>query len=124
MKWLKRYSLACLAIALCANQVHANELSAVKKATNSKEYESLKEAYRACVLTKGKQFILVNSIDSTIKHAPIACKRELLLVRQFLLSSAFKVDVIDQLMASVDEGVEIDLVNEVYGHVLKKRGFN
>lgn len=116
----QRFSILLLLLSMPAG---ANELSAVKKATQSKEYEALKVAYRDCVINKGTSFIQVNSIDSTIRHAPIACKRELLSIRQFLLSSAFKVDVIDQLMVSVAEGVEIDLVNEVYAHVLKKRGF-
>ncbi|TPV58307.1 hypothetical protein FJ444_09680 [Aestuariibacter sp. GS-14] len=100
----------------------ANELSAIKKVSESKELGTLRDNYRACVVAKAKLYLKVNSIDSTIVHAPIACKRELLSIRQFLLSGAFKVDVVDQLMDSVREGVEIDLVNSVYDEVLKKKG--
>ncbi len=100
----------------------ANELSGIKKVSESKELGSLRDNYRACVVTKAKLYLKVNSIDSTIAHAPIACKRELLSIRQFLLSGAFKVDVVDQLIDSVREGVEIDLVNSVYDEVLKQRG--
>ena len=100
----------------------ANELSAIKKVSESKELGSLSDNYRACVVAKAKLYLKVNSIDSTIAHAPIACKRELLSIRQFLLSGAFKVDVVDQLMDSVREGVEIDLVNSVYDEVLKQKG--
>ena len=76
----------------------ANELSAIKKVSESKELGSLRDNYRACVVAKAKLYLKVNSIDSTIAHAPIACKRELLSIRQFLLSGAFKVDVVDQLV--------------------------
>ena len=100
----------------------ANELSAIKKVSESKELGTLRDNYRACVVAKAKLYLKVNSIDSTIAHAPIACKRELLSIRQFLLSGAFKVDVVDQLMDSVREGVEIDLVNSVYDEVLKQKG--
>ena len=93
-----------------------------KKVSESKELGSLRDNYRACVVAKAKLYLKVNSIDSTIAHAPIACKRELLSIRQFLLSGAFKVDVVDQLMDSVREGVEIDLVNSVYDEVLKQKG--
>lgn len=100
----------------------ANELSGIKKVSESKELGSLRDNYRACVVAKAKLYLKVNSIDSTIAHAPIACKRELLSIRQFLLSGAFKVDVVNQLIDSVREGVEIDLVNSVYDEVLKQRG--
>lgn len=121
---LSRLALFCSAITLMAgvNVATANEYSAIKKVSESKELETLRDNYRECVLAKATLYIKVNSIDSAIAHAPIACKRELLSVRQFLLSGAFKVEVIDQLMDSVREGVEIDLVNHVYAEVLKKRG--
>ena len=100
----------------------ANEYSAIKKVSESKELESLRDKYRACVLDKGSLYLQVNDINSAIAHAPIGCKRELLSVRQFLLSGAFKVEVVDQLMDSVREGVEIDLVNHLYAELLKEKG--
>lgn len=110
-----------LAILLSSPTLQANEYSAIK-ASESKELQNLREKYRSCVVGKGTLYLKVNSIDSAIAHAPIACKRELLGVRQFLLSGAFKVDVVDQLTESVREGVEIDLVNHLYDEVLKQKG--
>lgn len=100
----------------------AQEYSGVKKATESKEYEDLKRKYRDCVVANGVLYVKVAPIDSAINHAQISCKRELLSIRQFLLSGAFKVEVIDQLIGSVREGTEIDLVNSVYDEVLKRKG--
>lgn len=100
----------------------ANELSAVRKATESDEYERLKGRYRECVLEKARQYRKVTSIESAIEHAPIACHREFLGIRQFLLSGAFKVEVIDQLMDSVAQGVQIDLINAVYDEALREKG--
>lgn len=100
----------------------ANELGSIKKATQSQEYDALREKYLQCVTSRGLDYMRVNSIDSAIAHAPIACKRELLSIRQFLLAGAFKVDVIDQLVMSVEQGAEIDLVNAVYNQVLTEKG--
>ncbi|GGF79557.1 hypothetical protein GCM10011338_34880 [Alteromonas lipolytica] len=104
------------------NVASANEFSAIKKVSESKELETLRDSYRACVVKKASLYLKVNDIDSTIAHAPLACKRELLSIRQFLLSGAFKVEVVDQLMESVREGIEIDLVNHVYTEALKQKG--
>ena len=72
-------------------------------------------------MSKAKSFLEVASVSDVIAHAPIACKREFFSVRQFLLSGAFKVDVIDELMDSVATGVEIDLVNLAYDESLKNK---
>lgn len=106
--------------AAIANEI--NELSGVKRATDSGEYETLKNIYRECNITKGKLFMQVSTIEAAIQYAPKACARELLSIRQFLLSGAFKIEVIDQLVESVRIGVEIDLVNAVYNEALKKQG--
>lgn len=102
--------------------VFANEYSGIKKVSESKELQRMRDAYRECVINKATLYLKVNSIDSVISHAPIACKRELLSVRQFLLSGAFKVEVVNELVSSVNEGVEIDLVNHIYNVVLKQKG--
>ena len=112
-------TLLCLTVQVGAQSL-TNELSAVRLATESAEYDELKAVYRECVISKGKDFAKVSSVDSAIRYAPIACKREFLSIRQFLLSGAFRVDVIDELMDSVREGVEIDLVNTVYEEALKR----
>lgn len=122
-KLIKRglWAASGLAILLSSQAILANEYSAIK-ASESKELQTLRGKYRDCVVEKGTLYLKVNSIDSAIAHAPIACKRELLGVRQFLLSGAFKVEVVDQLTESVREGVEIDLVNHLYEEVLKQKG--
>lgn len=114
-------SCSWLVILLASQYAVANEYSAIK-ASESKELQNLRAKYRDCVVEKGTLYLKVNSIDSALAHAPIACKRELLGVRQFLLSGAFKVEVVDQLTESVREGVEIDLVNHLYDEVLKQKG--
>ena len=121
---LSKLLLLCSAVTVFSglNMAVANEYSAIKKVSESNELEGLRDKYRECVLAKGTLYLKVNDVNSAIAHAPIACKRELLSVRQFLLSGAFKVEVVDQLMDSVREGVEIDLVNHVYAEVLKQKG--
>lgn len=114
--------LLLAAFCLANFPVKGNELSGIKMATESGEYERLKDVYRQCMLTRGHDFLQVASIDSVIEHVPMACRRELLKVRQFLLSGAFKVEVIDQLIESVEEGAKIDLVNAVFNETLKRRG--
>ena len=113
---------ALAALAVMSSSLQANELGAIKRATESKEYDVLREAYKECVVTKGKAFLEVAPVAAVIEHVPIACERELLAVRQFLLAGAFKVEVIDQLIESVAQGVRIDLVNTVYEEALRKKG--
>jgi hypothetical protein len=91
----------------------------IKHATESAEYDKLKNTYRECVMRKGATFVSVSSVESAIKYAPLACKRELLSIKQFFLSGAFKMNIISQLIESVEQGVEIDLVNLVYAEKLK-----
>ena len=75
--------------------------------------------FEECVLEKGIQFAKVSTPTEAITFAPIACKREILEIKQFFLNSAFKPDVITALIDSIKEGVEIDLVNVVYKERLK-----
>ena len=112
----------CTLLAAVSTSLQANELGAIKRATESKEYDVLRESYKECVVTKGKAFLDVAPVAAVIEHVPIACERELLAVRQFLLAGAFKVEVIDQLIESVAQGVRIDLVNTVYEEALRKKG--
>lgn len=93
----------------------------IKQATESQEYEKLKAAYRICVIEKGRRYATVSEVDSAIKYAPIACKRELLFIKQFLLAGAFQIEVINQLIRSVEDGVNIDLVIQVYDTKLNKQ---
>jgi len=82
-------------------------------------FKKMKLKYETCVLKKGAQFAKVSTPMEAIKFAPIACKREILEIKQFFLNSAFKKIVITALIDSIKEGVEIDLVNTVYKERLK-----
>ncbi len=95
------------------------ELNQAKKFFGTPGFDKMKLKYEQCVLTKGKQFAKVSTPTEAINYAPIACKRELLAIKKFFLNSAFKKDVIQGLIASIKEGVEIDLVNTVYNERLK-----
>ena len=95
------------------------ELSQAKQLFNTPNFNKMKLKYEQCVLEKGLQFAKVSTPSEAIKFAPIACKRELLIIKKFFLNSAFKEGVIQGLIASIQEGVEIDLVNTVYNERLK-----
>lgn len=77
----------------------------------SKELIEIKKRYEQCVFTKGKEILKVSNLRDAIEYAPLACRRDLMQTKKFLLDSAFKVEVIDQLVSSIEEGVKIDLVN-------------
>ena len=95
------------------------ELGQAKQLFGTPHFDKMKLKYEQCVLKKGKQFAKVSTPSEAIKFAPIACKRELLIIKKFFLNSAFKESVIQGLVTSIQEGVEIDLVNTVYNERLK-----
>jgi hypothetical protein len=99
--------------------VNGQEFGHSKQFFNTPGFKKMKLKYEQCVLTKGKKFAKVSTPSEAIKFAPIACKRELLEIKQFFLNSAFKKTVITALIVSIKEGVEIDLVNIVYSERLK-----
>lgn len=106
--------LCIILLLFITSHLYANDLSHANKMTKTPEYNKIKRVYERCVIQKGIEFVKVSSPSEAIKHAPIACKRELLAIKQFFLSSAFKNDIINALVQSVKEGAEIDLVNAVY----------
>ena len=77
----------------------------------SEEFVRLKGLYQDCVLAKGSRMMTAFGFETAVEYAPVACKRDLLKMKRMMLDSAFKRDVIDGLMASIAQGVEIDLVN-------------
>jgi hypothetical protein len=99
--------------------VNGQEFGHAKPFFSSPGFNKMKLKYEQCVLTKGTQFAKVSTPTEAIKFAPIACKREILEIKQFFLNSAFKKSVITALIDSIKEGVEIDLVNVVYKERLK-----
>ena len=78
---------------------------------DSDEFQELKAEYQRCVLRRGEQLLDTNDFETAVKYAPTACRRDLLKIKRLMLGSAFKVEVADGLLASIAEGVEIDLVN-------------
>ena len=89
-----------------------------KPMLESDEFQRMKTQYRDCVLDKGRELMSVTSFETAMQYAPLACRRGLLQIKQFMLGSAFKVEVIDGLLASVAEGVEIDLVRALLAQKL------
>lgn len=99
--------------------VNSQEFGFSKQIFKTPGFNKMKLKYEKCVLKKGAQFAKVSTPSEAIKFAPIACKRELLEIKQFFLNSAFKKTVITALIDSIKEGVEIDLINAVYTERLK-----
>jgi len=99
--------------------VNGQDFGRPKQLFNTPGFKKMKLKYEQCVLTQGKKFAKVSTPSEAIRFAPIACKRELLEIKQFFLNSAFKKAVITALIDSIKEGVEIDLVNIVYKERLK-----
>ena len=75
--------------------------------------DSQKERYSHCLIKRGRQINLIEGLRSAVDIAPIACRRELLQIKKTLLNSALRMDVIDALIASIEEAGKIDMVNEL-----------
>jgi hypothetical protein len=75
--------------------------------------QKIKSNYENCVFEKGKLILRHSNFRDAIDFAPLACRKQLLQSKKYLLDSAFKVDVIDELVSSIEEGVRIDLVNKL-----------
>lgn len=111
---MKTWLLPCLLLLATAN---ANESG---QPLQSDELQQIKQTYERCVRQKGRLVIRHASLDESMRYAPLACRRELLAAKKFLLDSAFKVEVIDQLVASIEEGVRIDLANDLIAYLAKQ----
>lgn len=92
-----------------------------KSLLESEEFGRMKTEYRTCVLNKGKELLRVTRFEVAVEYAPVACRRLLLQIKRFMLGSAFKVEVVDGLLASVAEGVQIDLVNVLIAEMVDER---
>lgn len=106
--------LLYLPIFVLSMPVAAEQFSQANNMTNSAEVEKMKAKYQSCVLEKGVAYAKVSTVTEAIRFAPIACKRELLAIRKFFLNSAFKEQIITDLVDAVRAGVEIDLVKKIY----------
>ncbi|MBL4940238.1 MAG: hypothetical protein JKY81_01095 [Colwellia sp.] len=114
-----KFILLSLLLFIITLPIFSAEISHVKQLFNTPIFDKMKLKYKQCVLVQGAQFAKVSTPQEAIKFAPIACKRELLAIKKFFLNSAFKQSVIQGLITSIKEGVEIDLVKTVYNERLK-----
>lgn len=111
MKVLKAVTLFAAATVLSA-ALHAQE-SPSSQPLQSDALQKIKNNYENCVFEKGKLILMHSNFRDAIDFAPLACRKQLLQSKKYLLDSAFKVDVIDELVSSIEEGVRIDLVNKL-----------
>ncbi|MDP5031401.1 MAG: hypothetical protein NWQ54_20010 [Paraglaciecola sp.] len=108
MKKLSALLLLCFSAKLCAEG--ANQTS---QSLNSEELQQIKKKYENCVFENGRIILNTSNLRDAMEYAPMACRKELLQAKKYLLESAFKLDVIDQLVSSIEEGVKIDLAGRL-----------
>ncbi len=106
-----RRAVALLVGTLLSGACVAQTTDAPRPLLESDDFARMKNEYRACVLQKGADLLAAESFDIAMRYAPVVCRRGLLQIKRYMLESAFKVDVMDELLASIAEGVEIDLAN-------------
>lgn len=107
-----------LAALFASATTHAQDSSS-KKPLQSDQLQKIKTTYENCVFSKGKSLLKYASFREAVDFAPLACRKQLLQSKKYLLDSAFKVDVIDELVSSIEEGVRIDLVNMLITEIEK-----
>ncbi|MFT5484494.1 MAG: hypothetical protein ACI9GW_003159 [Halieaceae bacterium] len=105
-----RLATILIVLLLCCPVASYSAGMGTQSLLRSEEFVRLKDLYQKCVLAKGSQMMNAFGFQTAVEYAPIACKRDLLKIKRMMLDSAFKRDVMDGLMASIAEGVEIDLV--------------
>lgn len=119
---IKRVS-AFLTVCALSIGVNVSALAQENKSNQplqSNELQKIKTNYEDCVFTKGKALLRHASFREAVDFAPLACRKQLLQSKKYLLDSAFKVDVIDELVSSIEEGVRIDLVNLLIEEIEKE----
>jgi hypothetical protein len=100
--------------------VFANSDSKDSQPLNSKELLEIKKKFEDCVIKNGRLLLKKTTFRDAMEYAPLACRKELLQAKKYLLNSAFKIEVIDQLVSSIDEGVTIDLANDLIKQLEKQ----
>ncbi len=83
--------------------------------------EQLKNRYRDCMKKKAADLLLVSDFATAIKFAPIACRRDYFEIRMLFFGRAFKPDMSQELLASVESGIEIDMINYLLEVALKRK---
>ncbi|MFT5577280.1 MAG: hypothetical protein ACI9WS_000029 [Paraglaciecola psychrophila] len=112
--------VCCLSLALFSQLALSQKNAHRELYPDRSELENLKGKYRSCVMKKGAQLILVSDFDTAVKYAPKACKREFLAIRRFFFGNPFQLEISNELLSSVDEGIEIDLINYLIKVMMKK----
>ena len=113
--------LICLACLILSSLSLANEKRQSGDPLSSTELQSIKTTYEACVFLNGSTLLSKTSFRDAMEYAPMACRKELLMAKKFLLDSAFKIEVIDQLVSSIEEGVKIDLAGRLIKQLKDKK---
>lgn len=108
------FSLTCFTI-----QANDQLFPAAHQFTDTSEFQKIKERYSKCTLETALNYSKVTDLDTAFKYAPIACKRDLLQIKKMLIGGPYQMDIINQLVDSVKEGIEIDMVNYVFKEKLK-----
>lgn len=114
---MNSFKLALLSSILFSGMALAqsdNSIPPSQKLTDSNQYIKLKSKYESCVFAKGLKFAKATDIQLAITYAPKACERDLLQIKKFYLNGPYKIEVINELVESVKQGVEIDLVNNLF----------
>jgi len=104
-------TICCLSLSIFSNVALSQQEVDRELYPDRTELEELKGKYRSCVMEKGAQLVKVADFDAAVKYAPKACKRHFLEIRRFFFGNPFQLEISNELLASVNEGIEIDLIN-------------
>ena len=107
-------------LSLISFSVFANSDSKSSQPLNSKELVEIKKTFEDCVIKNGRLLLKKTTFRDAMQYAPLACRKDLLQAKKYLLNSAFKIDVINQLVSSIEEGVTIDLANDLIKQLEKQ----
>lgn len=91
----------------------ANQGTTSSGSLNSAELDKIKKHYEQCVFAKGQLILKMSNFRDAMDFAPLACKKDLLQAKKYFLDRSIKIEVIDQLVDSIEEGIKIDLANKL-----------
>ncbi|WP_339723244.1 hypothetical protein [uncultured Paraglaciecola sp.] len=91
----------------------ANQNANPSGSLNSAELVKIKKNYEKCVFEKGKLILKKSNLRDAMDFAPLACKKDLLQAKKYFLDRSISIEVLDQLVDSIEEGIKIDLANEL-----------
>jgi hypothetical protein len=95
----------------------ANQSGNSSGALNSTELVKIKKDYEQCVFKKGKLILKKSNLRDAMDFAPLACKKDLLQAKKYFLDRSINIEVIEQLVDSIEEGIRIDLANELIDNI-------